>query len=179
MVVLCGIVRDFTAADGLIGSFVARLTGVNMDMLGQSKYFVPIYVISGIWQGVGWGSIVYLAALTSLDSSLYEAASLDGAGRWKQFVHVTFPGILPTILTMLIMRIGQLVTVGSEKILLLYNPNIYDTSDVIQTYLYRKGMIDQNYSFSTAVGIFNSLISCVLLIFANTASKKLNDVSLW
>ncbi len=92
---------------------------------------------------------------------------------------MTFPGILPTILTMLIMRIGQLVTVGSEKILLLYNPNIYDTSDVIQTYLYRKGMIDQSYSFSTAVGIFNSLISCVLLIFANTASKKLNDVSLW
>lgn len=179
LVVLCGIVRDFTAADGLIGSFVARLTGVNMDMLGQSKYFVPIYVISGIWQGVGWGSIVYLAALTSLDSSLYEAASLDGAGKWKQFVHVTFPGILPTILTMLIMRIGQFVTVGSEKILLLYNPNIYDTSDVIQTYLYRKGMIDQSYSFSTAVGIFNSLISCVLLIFANTASKKLNDVSLW
>ena len=92
---------------------------------------------------------------------------------------MTFPGILPTILTMLIMRIGQLVTIGSEKILLLYNPNIYDTSDVIQTYLYRKGMIDQSYSFSTAVGIFNSLISCVLLIFANTASKKLNDVSLW
>ena len=92
---------------------------------------------------------------------------------------MTFPGILPTILTMLIMRIGQLVTVGSEKILLLYNPNIYDTSDVIQTYLYRKGMIDQSYSFSTAVGIFNSLISCVLLIFANSARKKLNDVSLW
>ena len=179
LVVLCGIVRDFTASDGIIGSVVAAITGEDVNMLTQRGWFVPIYVLSGIWQGVGWGSIVYLAALTSLDASLYEAASLDGAGRWKQFVHVTIPGILPTVITMLIMRIGRMTSVGSEKILLLYNQNIYETADVISTFVYRKGMLEQNYGFSTAVGLFNSVINCAFLIAANYASKKINGTALW
>lgn len=179
LVVLCGIVKDFTASDGIIGSVVASITGEDVNMLTQCGWFVPIYVFSGIWQGVGWGSIVYLAALTSLDASLYEAANLDGAGRWKQFVHVTIPGILPTVITMLIMRIGRMTSVGSEKILLLYNQNIYETADVISTFVYRKGMLEQNYGFSTAVGLFNSVINCVFLIVANYTSKKINGLALW
>ena len=140
---------------------------------------MPIYVISDIWQGIGWNSIIYMAALTGIDTSLYEAATIDGAGRWKQTLHVTIPGILPTIIIMLLMRIGNLLSVGYEKVILLYNPLTYETADIISTYVYRKGLLEQNYSFSTAVGLFNSIISFILLIGANTLSKRCGEGSLW
>lgn len=113
-----------------------------------------MYVISDIWQGIGWGSIIYIAAISGISAELYEAARIDGAGRWKQALHVTIPGILPTIITMLILRIGNMMSLGFEKIILLYNSSIYETADVISTYVYRKGLLDQSYSFSTAVGLF-------------------------
>lgn len=131
-----------------------------------------MYVISDIWQGIGWGSIIYIAAISGISAELYEAARIDGAGRWKQALHVTIPGILPTIITMLILRIGNMMSLGFEKIILLYNSSIYETADVISTYVYRKGLLDQSYSFSTAVGLFNSMINLLLLVAANRICKR-------
>ena len=178
LVVICGMIKTFTAADGLIGSLFARFTD-GLDMLNVSSYFVPIYVISDIWQGVGWGSIVYLAALTGIDQELYEACRIDGAGRWKQTLHVTLPGIMPTIVIMLILRMGSLLGVGFEKIILLYNANTYETADVISSYVYRRGLQEQAWSYSSAVGLVNSVINFILIIATNWFSRKVNDVSLW
>lgn len=138
-----------------------------------------MYVISNIWAGCGWGSIVYLAAITGIDSELYDAAKVDGANRWKQTIHVTIPSILPTIIIMLIMRIGQLMSVGHEKTILLYNEGIYEVADIISTYVYRMGLISREFSFSTAVGLFNSVINFILVIMANKISKKTTETSLW
>ena len=140
---------------------------------------MPIYVISNVWQEVGWGSIIYIAAIAGIDPSLYEAAQIDGAGRWRQMLNVTLPSIMPTIVILLIMGVGNLLNVGFEKILLLYNPVIYDTADVISTYVYRKGIIEYNYSYSTAVGLFNSVINFMLLVTTNYIAKKTTENSLW
>ena len=134
---------------------------------------------SDIWQGIGWGSIIYLAALTGIDQELYEAAEIDGAGRWKQTLHVTIPCIMPTVVIMLILRVGGLMNVGYEKIILLYNPAIYETSDVISSFVYRKGILERSYSYSSAVGLFNSLINCLLLFGSNWFSRRMNNTSLW
>ena len=123
------------------------------NLMMNPSFFQPIYVISDIWQGIGWGSIIYIAAIAGINSELYEAARMDGAGRWKQMIHVTLPGILPTIITMFILRVGNMMNLGFEKIILLYNSSIYETADVISTYVYRKGLVDQSYSFSTAVAV--------------------------
>lgn len=144
---------------------------------GKQDLFTPIYVISGIWQGVGWGSIVYLAALTGIDMELYEAARIDGAGRWKQTIHITIPGILPTIIIMFIMRMGNVMSVGYEKVMLLYNEGIYEKADVISTYVYRYGIEQQQYSFSAAVGLFNSIINFLLVVLANGVSRKVSETS--
>ena len=132
-----------------------------------------------IWQEFGWDSIIYFAALTGIDQALYEAADIDGAGRWKKIIHITLPGISPTIIILLIMRIGNMMTLGWDKILLLYNPMIYEKADVISTYVYRIGLMNFQYSFSTAVGVFNSVINFILLLSANAVSRKVNDTSLW
>lgn len=179
LVVICGMIINFTDMNGVINDILA-LFGVERKVwLNYPQYFVPVYVISGIWQGIGWNSIIYMAALTGIDTSLYEAATIDGAGRWKQTVHITFPGILPTVIIMLLMQIGNLLSVGYEKIILLYNPLTYETADIISTYVYRKGLLENDYSFSTAVSLFNSIISFILLIGANTLSKKCGEGSLW
>lgn len=179
-VVICSMIREFVKSDGFITQLLVDFFNYNgKNLLSSSDNFVPIYVLSDIWQGVGWGSIVYLAALTAVDMELYEAAQIDGAGRWKQTLHVTLPCILPTIIIMLIMRLGQVMSVGYEKIILLYNEGIYETADVISTYVYRMGLVDRQYSFSAAVGLFNSVINFALVIFANRLSKKVSDTSLW
>lgn len=179
LVVICGMVKDFTRDTGII-SYIMSLFGAEpVSMLNYPQYFVPIYVISDIWQTLGWESIVFLAALTGIDGSLYEAATIDGAGRWKQTLHVTLPGIVPTIVTILILRIGGILNVGFDKILLLYNDATLDVADVISTYVYRKGLLEQNWSFSTAVNMFNSVINLIFLCGANYISRKLNDTSLW
>ncbi len=179
LVVICGMIINFTDIDGVINDLLNVFGIERKAYLNYPQYFVPIYVISDIWQGIGWNSIIYMAALTGIDTSLYEAATIDGAGRWKQTLHVTIPGILPTIIIMLLMRIGNLLSVGYEKVILLYNPLTYETADIISTYVYRKGLLEQNYSFSTAVGLFNSIISFILLIAANTLSKRCGEGSLW
>ena len=150
-----------------------------MSLLGEPKLFTPIYVISGIWQEIGWNSIIYLAAIIGVDDSLYEAATIDGAGRWKQTLHVTLPGIATTVTVMLVLRIGSILGVGYEKIILLYNDATLNTADVISTYVYRKGLLELDWGFSTAVGLFNSVINCLFLFAANYTSRKLNEVSLW
>lgn len=179
MVVICGILKQFTMDDGII-TYIFSLFGFEkVTMLSQPQLFVPIYVGSGIWQEIGWGAIIYLAALTGIDQEQYEAAKIDGANRWKQTLHVTLPGIAPTIIILLILRMGSILSVGFEKIILLYNPSIYETADVISTYVYRKGLLEFNWSFSSAVGLFNSVINFILIILANWMSKKVNETSLW
>lgn len=177
--VICGMILDFSLKNGLFNDIIAFFGGERMDLLMISSMFRPIYIASGIWQGVGWGSIVYLSALTSIDSELYEAAYIDGANRLKQAIHITIPGIIPTITILFILKIGGLMGVGFEKIFLLYNPTTYEVADVISTFNYRKGLVDFDYSFSTAIGLFNSVINISLLVLANTISKKVNENSLW
>jgi len=179
VVVICGMIKDFVSSDGFISTFLAPLIGENVDMLTREKMFVPIYVTSGIWQTLGWDSIIYMAALSGIDMQLYEAAKIDGAGKWNQMRYVTIPGIMPTIIIMLILKIGSMLSVGYEKIILLYNPLIYNTSDVISTYVYRLGFESQEWSYTSAVGLFNSIINFILLVSANTISRKFNDTSLW
>lgn len=180
MVVICGLIKDFTQSGGVISELVGKLTGsANVNLLGEAKYFWAIYVISGIWQGFGYGSIIYLAALSSIDQQLYEAAVMDGANRWKQTLHITLPGLAPTITILLIMRMGSLLAVGSDKILLLYSPAIYETADVINTYVYRVGLVEMNYGFSTAVGLFNSVIGTTFLLVTNAICRKFSETSLF
>jgi putative aldouronate transport system permease protein len=179
LVVVCGMLRDFVTDTGVISQIVSMFTGKNVDLLTVSQYFVPIYVGSDIWQGVGWGSIIYLSALAGIDQEQYEAASIDGCGRWKQTIHITIPGIMPTVVILLILRLGSILNVGFEKIILLYNPVIYETSDVISSLVYRRGLQEFSFSFSSAVGLFNSLVNFTLVFFANWLSRKVNDTSLW
>lgn len=179
MVVLCSMIRQFVGSNGFITGFFTMFGYDGSNMLSKQGLWIPIYVISNIWQGAGWGSIVYLAALTGIDSELYDAARVDGANRWKQTLHVTFPSILPTIVIMLIMRVGQIMGVGYEKTILLYNDGIYEVADIISTYVYRMGLISREFSFSTAVGLFNSVVNFILVVLANQISKKTTETSLW
>ncbi len=179
LVVICGMIKDFTGARGIITHFFAMFGGESNAMLSNEKLFLPVYVISEIWQKIGWESIIYIAALTGINQELYEACSIDGGGRWKQTIHVTLPGIMPTIIIMLILRMGGILGVGHEKIILLYNESIYSTADVISSYVFRKGIVNANYSFATAVGLFNSVVNIIFLITANTISRKVTESSLW
>lgn len=178
-VVICGMIIDFFAKSGLINDIIAYFGGSRTIFLVEAGWFRTIYVGTGIWQGVGWGSIIYLAALTAIDTELYEAVTIDGAGRWKQFVHITLPGIAPTIVILLIMSIGRMMSEGYEKVILLYNPSTYETADIISSYVYRRGLVEANYSFSAAVGLFNSIVNLILIVTANYASRKVNETSLW
>lgn len=178
-VVICGMIKDFTSSNGIVTQLLVWLGMDQQNLLMVPDYFRTIYVASGIWQGIGWSSIIYLAALTSIDNQLYEAAALDGAGKLKQIIHVTLPGITPTIVILLVMRLGNMLNVGFEKILLLYNPMTYEKADVISTFVYRKGLIEANYSYGAAVGLFNTAINLILLILANKISKRLTETSLW
>ncbi|MCL2833548.1 MAG: ABC transporter permease subunit [Treponema sp.] len=179
IIVVCGMIMDFFSYNGLINNIITAFGGKPTIFLLDPKYFRPIYVGSGIWQSVGWGTIIYLAALSNIDLELYDAAMVDGAGRLRQAWHVTLPGIIPTIMILLILRIGSLMSVGYEKILLLYNANTYETADVISTYVYRRGLLNGDYSFASAVGLFNSVINFALLISSNKLSNKLTESSLW
>lgn len=179
MVVICGMIVDFFGTEGILTKVIVALGGKQMNYVGSAAHFRSIYVGTNIWQSVGWNSIIYLAALAGIDQQLYEAAVIDGAGRLRQAWHVTLPGILPTIVIMLILRIGQLLSVGYEKIILLYGPATYETADIISSYVYRMGLSGGRYGFSTAVGLFQSVINLALLLFANFFSKRLTDTSLF
>lgn len=179
LVVVCSMIKKFTMDTGVINDIIAFFGGERVTFLNFPEYFVPVYIISEIWQTVGWSSIIYLAALSGISQELYEAAMIDGAGRWKQTLHVTIPGILPTIVIMLILRMGSIISVGSEKIILLYNPMTMKTADVISSFVYRKGIQEQSWSYSAAIGLFNSVVNFIFLVCTNKFSKKVSDTSLW
>ena len=179
LVVICGLVKNFTGEDGAITQIVTFFGGPKQDLLANPALFRPIYVMSDIWQNIGFNSIIYIAALSGVNQELYEAAAIDGAGRWKQTLHVTLPGIAPTVIIMLILAIGNAFNVGYEKIILLYNSMNMETADVIQSFVYRKGLIDANYGYSTAIGLFNSVINTVLLLAANKVARKVSETSLF
>jgi putative aldouronate transport system permease protein len=178
-VVICGLIKDFCATDGLISNILALFGIEPSNLLIRPELFRTIYISSDLWKNLGWGSIIYLVALAGISQELYEAAIIEGAGRWKQTLHITIPGISPTIIILLILRIGQMMTVGFEKIILLYNPLTYETADVISSFVYRKGIIDINYSYASAVGLFNSAVNFMLLILANRISKRFSETHLW
>lgn len=179
-VVVVGILFDFVARDGVINSILAGAFGITpAAYLQLPEWFRPLFVGSSIWQHIGWGSIIYLAAISGIDPEQYDAAMVDGASRLQQVRHVTLPGIMPTIVILLILRLGSMMTVGYEKILLMYNPVTYETADVISTYVYRQGVLQGDYAFSAAVGLFNSGINFALLVFANWFSHKVGETSLW
>lgn len=179
LVVVCGMIREFVSDTGIITHVLGFFGVPQTNLLNESKAFVPIYIVSGIWQEVGWGTIIYLAALTGINQELYEAASIDGAGRLRRVWSITLPGLIPTIVTLLILRLGSVMNVGFEKIILLYNSMTRDVADVISTYVYRMGLIKKDYGFSTAVGLFNSVINFAFVILANAISRKVNETSLW
>jgi len=178
-VVIVGMIMDFFARDGLINQILKSLGILSepISFMTEPGWFRPLYVGSGIWQNLGWGSIVYLAAISNIDPQLYEAALIDGAGRFRQTLYVTIPGILPTIVIMFLLRVGHMMNVGFEKVFLMYNPLTYETADVISTYVY--SLLEMDYSYGAAVGLFNSVINFLLVIFSNKIAKKLTETSLW
>ncbi len=178
-VVVCGLMVLFCRSDGIL-TYVLKFIGFpENNLLTYKQYFQGLYIGMNIWQELGWDSIIYFAALTSIDVSLYEAARVDGAGRWRQMWHITLPGIAPTIVILLILRIGNLMSLGWDRIYLLYNDMVMETADVISTYVYRTGMLQVQYSYATAVGLMNSLVNIILLFSANFISRKVSDSSLW
>lgn len=189
LVVVIGILKDVLSSEGLFNSISQSM---HVDIKGQPlsdfrptlylnvpAFFRPIYTLSGVWQGVGWGSILYLSTLTSIDPELYEAAEIDGAGRFQKMWFVTLPGLTPTIIIMMIFAIGGLMSTGFEKLILLYQPLTYDVADTLGTYVYRKGLEEARYSFSTAVGLFTTVINFILVISVNKLSRTVSETSLW
>ena len=179
LIVVTGMIVNFTMTTGVINDIIVFFGGERSPLLQNPHLYRTIYIISDIWQEVGWGSIIYLAALSGVDSQLYEAAMTDGAGKFKQLIYVTLPSIMPTIIVMLILKIGSLMSIGYEKTILLYNPSTYETADIISSYVYRIGLLEQNWSYSTAIGLFNSVINLILLTITNKLSKRLSETSLW
>ncbi|MEO3806312.1 ABC transporter permease subunit [Nonomuraea sp. B1E8] len=179
IVVVAGIVMQTLAIDGPVNQLVRAFGDDPITFMQKPEWFRTIYISSEIWQTVGWGTILYLAALTTIDEQLYEAARIDGAGRWRQIWHVTLPGIRPTAVTLLILNIGTFMAVGFEKVLLLYNPLTYPTADVISTYLYRMGVESSNFSYAAAIGLFEALIGLTLILSANLISRRAVGTSLW
>lgn len=180
VVVLVGMVKNFLdPANGIVNTFIKAFGGDPVSFMNESGWFRTIYVGSGIWQGFGWSSIIILSALTALDPTMYESAEIDGASRMQRILHITLPNLVPTLAILLIMNLGGVMNASLEKVLLMYHPAIWDVSDVIQTYVYRKGILEGAQSFGTAVGLFNSLVNILLLVISNKAAKKMTGSSLW
>ena len=179
MVIICGLIKTFCQSDGIITDLVVALGGERVNLLASKNWFYPIYIISNIWQNIGWDSIIYLAALAGIDQEQYEAARVDGAGRIRQIISVTLPGLMPTITILFILKMGNILNVGFEKILILYSPTTYEVADVISTYVYRIGILDANFSYSTAIGLFNSVVNIIFLLLTNALSKKMNNSGLF
>ena len=179
VVVVVSILFDFGKANGLITNIASFFGWEGGAVISSSKWFRSLYIGSNLWQHMGYNSIIFISALAAIDPTLYEAARIDGANRWKQTLHVTLPGIAPTIIVLLILRLGQIMSVGYEKIILMYGPSTYETADVIASYVYRVGILDADYSYSTAVNLFNSLVNMIVLFSANFISRKVNETSIW
>ena len=179
IVVVTSIMMDLTARDGAITMFLAKFGFKPVTMLNEPKYFLPLYIISNIWQNIGWNSIIYLSALSSVDASLHEAAAIDGAGRFRQMLSVTLPALVPIIAVQLIMRMGHIMGEGHQKTILLYNEMTWEVSDIVSSYVYRRGLKNNDYSFGAAVDLFNSLVNVIILCSANYFSKHVVKESLW
>ncbi len=178
-VVVSGMIVSFLSYDGMLNQVIEFLGGTQIQFLNEASWFRTIYISSEIWQQVGWGTIIYLAALTGVDPQLYEAARMDGANRWKQNMYITIPSIFPVITILLLLNIGNFLSIGYEKILLIYNGSTYETADVIQTYVYRRGLLGGELSYSAAVGLFQSVIAYILVVGANQLTRRLGGTSLW
>lgn len=179
-VVVCGLVTNFLRTNGgIINDLIALLGGTRTAFLNKPEAFRGIYVISEIWQHLGWDAIIYIAALTAIDVQLYEAARIEGANRFQQAIYVTLPSIAPTITIMLILRVGKMMDLGYEKILLLYNGTTYETADIISTYVYRRGLLTADFGYGTAIGLFQTFVALILVTGTNFLGKKLSDTSLW
>ena len=180
MVIVAGMVREILSTSGPINNLITKLGGEAITFISLPEWFTTIFVTTGVWQGLGWGTILYLAAMSGINTELYEAAELDGANRFQQCLHVTIPAILPTISTLLVLNIGSLCgSAAFEKVFLLYTPTTYETADIIATYVYRMGLGSGNYSYATAVGLFQGVINLVLLTVANKVSSWLTGSGLW
>jgi putative aldouronate transport system permease protein len=178
-VVVVGIISQVLSTTGIVNTVIAALGGQRVTFLGEPGFFKSIYVWSGVWQGVGYSSIIYLAALAGINPELQEVACIDGANIWQRIWNVDIPGIMPTAIILLIVNTAGLLNVGFEKVFLLQNPLNMSASDVISTYTYRMGLVDMNYSLATAVGLFQSVISFAFMITVNQIAKKVSETSLW
>ena len=178
-VIVFGIFYSLLGTYGIVNSLIKRLGGEAISFFGSNIWFRPVLIFTEGWKETGWNTVIYLAAITGIDPTLYEAARVDGATRIRQIIHVTLPGLLPTIVLMLIMKVGYILDTGFEQILVMYNPTVYKTGDVIQTYVYRIGLGQMNFSQSTALGLFNSVVAFVLITSVNAVSRKLLHRSIW
>lgn len=179
IVIVAGLIVQMFSLDGVMNQILKVVGHSPIDFLQRPEWFRTIYVSSEAWQTIGWGTILYLAALTGIDENLYEAARIDGAGRWRQTWHITLPGIRPTMVTLLILNTGTFMAIGFEKILLIYNPLTYPTADVISTYLYRVGVVSGSFSYAAAIGLFEAVIGLTLVISANAIARRTVGTSLW
>ena len=179
MIVIVGMLKSFFAIDGPVNHFRTLFGGTAISFFTEPQYFRSLYIGSGIWQGVGWGSIIYLAAIAGIGVELYESAYLDGATKLQQMRYITLPCLMPTIAILLILQVGELFGADFQKIMLMYSPLTYETADVISTYVYRRGLQDADYSFATAVGLFQSVIGLILVTISNKLSAKFTEISIW
>lgn len=180
VVIICGMVTNLLdPVTGGINQLIKLFGGEPIHFLIKKEWFRPVYLLSEIWAGLGWGSIMYLAAISNVDPTLYEAARLDGAGRWRQMWSITLPAIMPTVITMMILKVGNIMDASMEKVLLLQQPITYDTSQIISTYVYQQGISSGKYGYSTAIGLYSNVINLVLLFVANYVSKKVSDYGIF
>ncbi len=179
IVVVVALLNDFCKAEGVLTQIAAALGDTGGALISRPEWFRTLYIGSNMWQHLGYNSIIFISALATIDQELYEAAVIDGANRWKQTLYITLPGIASTIVVLLILRLGQIMNVGYEKVILMYSPATYETADVIASYVYRVGIKDANYSYSTAINFFNSIINFIVIFVANQISRKVGETSLW
>ena len=180
VVVVVGIVTSVLApGSGIVNMIIRTFGGSDIFFFNDPVYFPWILAFTELWQNSGFRTIIYLAALSSIDPGLYEAAAIDGASRFKQMVHITFPAIIPTIIILFILAVGGIFTVGFQRILLMYNPTIYETADIIQTFVFRRGIVGQEFSFASAVDLFNSVLNLIMLLTFNKIMRRVSETSLW
>ena len=179
-VVLAGLIMNMLDPDtGLVTSIINSISGEKIQVLTDTRYFVPMLIVTDIYKGAGWGTIIYFAALSGVDPQLYEAAEIDGARKWKQLLHITLPSITPTIVVMLILSCNNIVNAGFDQIFMLYTATVYSVADIIDTYVYRIGIERADYSFSTAAGLFKSVIALVMILIVNTVARKTGNEGIW
>lgn len=179
-VVMAGLIMNFLdPSTGLVTALLKSITGKDLQVLTDKALFVPMLIITDIYKTMGWGTIIYFAALSGVDPQLYEAAEIDGARKWKQMINITLPAITPTIVIMLILNCNNIVNAGFDQIFMLYSALVYDVADIIDTYVYRIGIQKADYSFSTAAGMFKSVIALVMILIVNFVAKKTGNEGIW